>query len=262
VKSLESKNPKSPRKKVAFFAGCSIDFVFPETGESVVKVLQDLNCAVTFPQGQTCCGKPIVGMGDRETTKKLAMQNLEAFEKEAANCDVILCACPTCTETLEATYKTVFRDDPAMVQRLDRTFSKVREFSEFVAELYKEDGRLNPVSSGGERVTYHGSCHMERGLKVHDQPRDLLNATKGVEFVEMNNSDKCCGMSGAFGVRYAELSRPLLEEKIKNIRNTGAQTVAVACSACRMQIGGGLDQQMPNVKVKHIADILAEHLGK
>ena len=88
----------------------------------------------------------------------------------------------------------------------------------------------------------------------------LLKAAKGVDFVEMHNPDKCCGMAGAFGMRYAEISLPMLKEKLTNVKNTGASTVAVACPACMMQIGGGLDQELPNVKVKHVADILAERL--
>jgi len=76
----------------------------------------------------------------------------------------------------------------------------------------------------------------------------------------MKNCDKCCGMAGAFGIKYSEISLPLLDEKISNIKDTGADTVAVACPACMMQLRGGLDQQAPNIQVKHIADILAENL--
>ena len=101
---------------------------------------------------------------------------------------------------------------------------------------------------------------MRRGLGVWKEPRALLKAAKGIEFVEMHNPDKCCGMAGAFGMRYAEISLPMLKEKLTNVKNTGASTVAVACPACMMQIGGGLDQELPNVKVKHVADILAERL--
>jgi len=235
-----------------------MDFVFPDTGESVVKVLQDLGIEVVFPEEQSCCGKPALGMGDRETGKKLAKQNIEALEKTGAN--FIISACPTCAETLEKTYAEILADDPEWAERAKKFGSKVREFTSFVAAEYEKAGRLNPVTGGGEKVTYHDSCHMRRGLGVYKEPRALLNATEGVEFVEMKNPDKCCGMAGAFGVKYSEISLPILKEKLENIKNTGATTVAVACPACMMQIGGGLDQELPNVKIKHVADILAEHL--
>ena len=256
--ALERKNPANPTLKVAFFSGCNMDFVFPETGESVVKVLQDLNIAVTFPKGQSCCGKPAIGMGDRSSGKVVAKQNIEAFEKSGA--DYIISACPTCAETLSHTYAEIFADEPAWLERVKKFGSKVREFTSFVAEQYAKAGRSLEPTTGGEKVTYHDSCHMRRGLGIYEEPRKLLKAAKGIDFVEMKNPDKCCGMAGAFGVKYSEISVPMLKEKIGNIKNTGATTVAVACPACMMQIGGGLDQQAPNIKVKHVADILAERL--
>ncbi|MDD5100945.1 MAG: (Fe-S)-binding protein, partial [Syntrophales bacterium] len=82
----------------------------------------------------------------------------------------------------------------------------------------------------------------------------------GCELVEMKDADKCCGMSGIFGVKYAELSMPILEQKMKNIRDTGAEIVACACSGCMVQLQGGLDKQVPGVKMKHVADLLAENI--
>lgn len=257
TKKLFQKNPDKPVCKVAFFSGCNLDFVFPETGESVVKVLQDLNIEVSYPQEQSCCGKPVLGIGDRETAKKIAQQNIEAFEKSSA--DIILAACPTCAETLHKTYCELFADDPIWGPRAEAFSRKVHEFTSFVADAYKRAGRLAPTA-GTHKITYHDSCHIKRGLGIYKEPRALLEAADGTQFVEMENSDKCCGMAGAFGVKYSEISLPMLKEKIDHIKNTGAKTVAVACPACMMQLRGGLDQQAPDIKVKHIADILAEQL--
>ena len=259
VKMLFKNNPERPTKKVAFFSGCNTDFVFPQTGEAAIKVLQDLNIEVSFPMEQSCCGKPVLGIGDRETGKKIARQNIEAFEKTDA--EYIISTCPTCAETLSETYEKLFADDPQWKDRANAFCSKIREFTSFVAGEYKKAGRLMPTSSNGdEKVTYHDSCHMKRGLGVYEEPRQLLEATPGVKLVEMNNCDKCCGMAGAFGVKYTEVSMPLLKEKLDNIKATGATTVAVACPACMMQIGGGLDKNAKDIKIKHVAEILAEHL--
>ncbi|EAX47832.1 protein of unknown function DUF224, cysteine-rich region domain protein [Thermosinus carboxydivorans Nor1] len=245
-----------PAKRVAFFSGCSMDFVYPETGESVYKVLQDLNMEVVFPQEQSCCGKPVLGMGDKETTKRMAKKNIEAFE--AANADVILAACPTCTETWHDAYVSLLADEPEWKERAEKLAAKFREFTSFVAEEYEKAGRLAPTA-GGVKVTYHDSCHMKRGLGIYEQPRKLIEAA-GHELVEMKDCDKCCGMAGAFGVKHAELSMPILKQKLDNIKDTGASIVAVACPACMMQIKGGLDKQAPAVQIKHVADILAENI--
>ena len=255
--NLVKKNKPNAKKRIAFFSGCNTDFVFPDTGENAIKVLQDLGYEVVFPEDQSCCGKPIIGMGDRETAKNVALRNIEAFEE--ANPDYIISTCPTCTETWHKTYVELFADDPKWKDRVEKIAHKVREFTSFVAADYEKLGRLNPTK-GNEKVTYHDSCHMRRGLGIHEQPRKLLQATPGYEFVEMHNCDKCCGMAGAFGVKYVELSMPILKDKIKNIQESGATTVAVACPACMMQIGGGLDKQAQGIKVKHVADILAENL--
>ncbi|WP_378956302.1 L-lactate dehydrogenase (quinone) large subunit LdhH [Pelosinus sp. sgz500959] len=246
-----------PTKRVAFFAGCNTDFVFPETGEAVYKVLQDLKMEVVFPEDQSCCGKPLLGMGDREIAKKIAKRNIIAFEE--AKADVILSSCPTCTETWHETYLDLFADDAEWKARAEKLAHKFREFTSFVAEHYEKAGRLKKVA-GGKKVTYHDSCHAKRGLGISKEPRALLAASKGYDLVEMKDCDKCCGMAGAFGIKYTEISMPILKQKITNIKDTGAEIIAVGCPACMMQIQGGLDKQAPHIKVKHVAQLLAEDI--
>ena len=252
-----TKKIDKPDKRVAFFGGCTIDFVFPETGESVFKVLQDLNMTVSFPEGQSCCGKPVISIGDVETTKKIAIDNIRALEE--LNPDVIIAACPTCTESLRH-YSELLKEDREWGPKAEAMAKKVREFCSFVAEEYAKRDRLTKTT-GGPKVTYHDSCHMKRVLMIDKEPRQLLEAA-GCELVEMKDADKCCGMSGLFGVKYAELSMPILEQKINNIKATGAEIAACACSGCMVQLQGGLDKQLPGVKMKHVADILAEKIGK
>ena len=141
-------------------------------------------------------------------------------------------------------------------------FSTDDSFAEFWPEFKTLDELKEHYVHGAHKVTYHDSCHMRRGLGIYKEPRALLDSIPNVDFVEMKNPDKCCGMAGAFGVKYSEISLPMLQEKIQNIKDTGADTIAVACPACMMQIGGGLDKQAPNIKIRHVADILAEELHK
>jgi L-lactate dehydrogenase complex protein LldF len=250
-----SREVARPVQRVAFFSGCTIDFVFPETGESVFKVLQDLSLEVVFPEKQSCCGKPVSAVGDMETARRIARQNIEAFE--AAAPDVIVAACPACVEALRG-YAELLKEEEAWGARAERISQRVAEFCSFVAKEYERTGRLRPATVKG-KVTYHDSCHMKRVLGISQEPRQLL-AAAGYELVEMKDCDKCCGMSGAFGLKYAELSMPILKQKIANIRESGADVVAVACSGCMVQIQGGLDKQAPGIKMKHIADVLAEKI--
>ena len=112
------------------------------------------------------------------------------------------------------------------------------------------------------KVTYHDSCHLKRSLKVSKEQRELLKNTKGVEFVEMNDCDNCCGFGGSYSLLYPEISAPILEKKIQNIKESGADVVALDCPGCLMQIKGGLDARgIDDIKVKHTAEIIAEKRG-
>ncbi|MBN2438268.1 MAG: LUD domain-containing protein [Deltaproteobacteria bacterium] len=249
------RRPEKPVGRAVFFSGCTMDFVLPDTGASVIKVLQDLGYEVFYPQGQSCCGKPVSALGDLETTRKLARKNIEALM--APDPDVIITACPTCVETL-LEYGELLKEDSLWAAKAAEMSGKVREFTSFVSEEYGKRGRLTK-RPGGPKVTYHDSCHLKRVLGVSEPPRRLIEAA-GCELVEMKDADQCCGMSGIFGIKYAELSMPILEQKMNNIRDTGAEIVACACSGCMVQIQGGLDKQVPGVRMKHVADLLAEKI--
>jgi Fe-S oxidoreductase len=235
-----------------------MDFVFPETGENVIKVLQDLNMDVVFPDEQSCCGKPVSATGDVYYTKRIAKQNIEAFEKTGV--DDIICACPTGVEQLME-YGELLKDEPGWAERAKSMSGRIREFTAFVYEEYRRTGRLKRgEGSHSIKVTYHDSCHLKRVLGIYKEPRALLETAGEYELVEMKDADKCCGMSGAFGVTHSNLSIPILKEKMDNIGDTGADVVACACSGCMVQLQGGVDKQTPGKKMKHIADILAENI--
>ncbi len=253
------KKIENPVKRVGFFSGCTMDFVFPETGESVIKVIQDLNMEVVYPDGQGCCGKPVSATGDVEHAKKIAMNNIKAFE--GLDLDFIICACPTGVEQIRD-YPRLFKDDPEWKVRAQSMADKLEEFCFFVAREYEKTGRLEkaPKKADAIKVTYHDSCHLKRVLDICEEPRKLIESVGGYELVEMKDADKCCGMSGAFGVQHSNLSIPILKQKMDNIRDTGAEIVACACSGCMVQLQGGIDQQAPGKRMKHIADILAENI--
>ena len=134
---------------------------------------------------------------------------------------------------------------------------------EKICKLFYELGGMSEEGDGKPiKVTYHDSCHLKRSLKVSKEQRELLKHTKGVEFIEMNDCDNCCGFGGSYSLLYPEISAPILEKKIQNIKESGADVVALDCPGCLMQIKGGLDARGINdIKVKHTAEIIAEKRG-
>lgn len=247
----------NPKGKIAIFTGCLLDFVYVDIATAVVKALNMAGYVVEMPLGQSCCGAPATYMGDAENAKKEAALNIEAMEAEKY--DYIVSACPTCTHALRD-YKEMFKDDPEMYKKASELSDKSYDFSKLLHMLggLPDNGDGVPM-----KVTYHDSCHMKRYMGVYKEQRELLEGTKGVEIVEMNNCDKCCGFGGSYSIKFPEMSAPMLEEKIDNIVATGADTVAVDCPGCLLQIKGGLDARgLNNIQVKHTAQILVEKREK
>lgn len=257
VKNLEGALRKS-RLRAAFYSGCVIDFVYPEIGEAVYKVLGREGVEVTFPQGQACCGAPAIYAGDRETAVSLAKLNIAALEE--AKADVIVTACPTCAVALKKNFIELLAGDPAWEGRAKDVAARVKDFTQLVHELKKSEGSA-PEGKGRAwdivKVTYHDSCHFKRHLGLDRAAREVLTSQPGIELVEMRESDRCCGFGGSYSVKYPEISRPILERKLKNIMASGAEIVATDCPGCILQLRGGLDQKGSDIQVKHTAEILA-----
>lgn len=242
---------KKPKGMVAFFGGCLIDFVYPKIGEGVVAVLNEKGYKVIFPEGQSCCGAPATYMGDRQNARKSAVINIEALNAEQV--DYVVSACPTCTHALKDSFKELVLDDPQLAKRAEELSKKALDFSKLLSIL-------GGLPSGGDgkklKVTYHDSCHLKRKMGVFAEPRKHLMGVKGLELIEMKESDRCCGFAGSYSIKFPEMSAPILERKLKNIEESGADVVAVDCPGCLMQIAGGLDKNGSHIKVMHTAEIL------
>lgn len=247
----------NPKGKIAIFTGCLLDFVYVDIATAVVKALNMAGYIVEMPLGQACCGAPATYMGDVDNAKNAAIMNVEALHAE--DYAYVVSACPTCTHALRD-YKDMFEDDPEMYKKAEELSNKTYDFSKLLSMLggLPDNGDGVPL-----KITYHDSCHMKRFMGVYQEQRELLEGTKGVEIVEMNNCDKCCGFGGSYSVKFPEMSAPILEEKIDNIVASGADVVAVDCPGCLLQIRGGLDARgLDNIQVKHTAQILVEKREK
>ena len=249
---------KKATRKAAFYAGCLIDFAYPGMGEDVVKVLNAGGVEVTFPEAQTCCGAPARYSGAYEVAAQNAIDNLEALLAEEV--DWVVSACPTCTTALAHEFARALRSTgkTEWVAKAEALAAKVIDFSSLVTKLVDE-GSLKIDPKKLPPVTYHDSCHLKRTLHVSEEPRALLRRA-GHEVVEMKESDTCCGMGGSYSLKFPEISKPILQKKLANIRDTKAGTATMDCPGCVMQIRGGFDKQENPVEVQHIARLLARAL--
>jgi len=245
------------KETAVFFAGCLIDFAYPEMGEALVKILNKAGIRVAFPEAQTCCGAPARYSGAYETAAGNAADNIRALLADKA--DYVVSACPTCTVALAHEFMDTLESvgQRELLPRARELAEKTVDFSTLVKRLV-DAGRLT-LKEGQElgAVTYHDSCHLKRTLKATEEPRALLR-TAGYEVKEMFECDMCCGMGGSYSMKLPEISAPILQRKLHNIRETGAPIVAMDCPGCVMQIRGGFDQDKAGVEVKHTVELLAE----
>lgn len=248
----------NPKYRVGFFVGCGADFVYPEAGLSLIKVLNALGVEVVFPKGQNCCGIPALYSGDTETGLDLARQSVAAFSEEEL--DYVLCVCPTCTMAVKRDFSERLKDDKEWADKAKALSEITMDASAFIQSIAGNIEELQLDGAGS--VTYHDSCHLKRGSDVWQEPRALLNAS-GFEVKEMKNSDRCCGFGGTYSfLSHPQISKQITLDKVQSIRDTGVTTVAMDCPGCMMMIGGAVGKADASIKCKHTMEILAEALEK
>ncbi|EGW39476.1 (Fe-S)-binding protein [Desulfosporosinus sp. OT] len=237
--------------RVAFFTGCMINYIYTDTGNAVINVLKHNGVEVVIPSLQNCCGTPVRINGDYESAKEMAKANIDVFWKEEV--DLIVVACGTCGLALKEEYAELLEDDPIYAEKAKKLGVLVKDFTELVVSL---EGFADRIGHLPMKVTYHDPCHLVRGLKVKEQPRQIIKSISGVIFNEMQKSDTCCGSGGSFSLAHYELSTQINDHKVNDIKQTGAEVLVTGCSACRMHIADGLHRQNVPVKVIHTAQLL------
>ena len=245
----------SPRyKPVSLFVTCIIDAMFPQTGVSVVKILDHLGIETRFPMAQTCCGQPAFNTGFWDDARPVARQFLRAF----ADAEVIVTPSGSCATMIRHYYPELFKDDPQWRSVAHRAASITWEFSEYLVDglgITDLGAAVPPMT-----VAFHDACHGLRGLGLKTQARDLVGHVEGVTIKEMEGSDRCCGFGGTFAVKMDEISNAMLSEKIQHIGEVEVDTVLTGDCSCMMNINGGLSRQGKTVRAMHLADLLAEGL--
>jgi glycolate oxidase iron-sulfur subunit len=246
--------PGKPR--IIYFVGCMTNFVYTEVGEAALALFRHLGCTVIIPKDQQCCGLPGMSGGDLATVRELAEKNLAALEKYQA--DYIMTACATCGGALHKFYPSVVgKRNPELLKRLQAVADKTIDASVLLQKL-----GFNPEGTGaGEaiKITYHDPCHL-RTQAITRQPRELLQAAPGVQLVEMEGADKCCGLGGTFNVYHYESSLRINAGKSEAIQRTGAAAVVTGCPGCMMQLSDGLKQVGAKTRVMHTLEVLARKI--
>lgn len=242
---------RQAKYQVGFFLGCAQSLLFAEQSAATVRVLSRNGCTVITPKDVECCGMPALGYGRLDLVQAQAKHNIAIFEETGQ--DVIVTDCATCGSTLKE-YGAYLKDDAEWAGRAAAFSQKVRDISEFLAEIPLQ----KPEGSVKARVTYHDPCHLRRAQKVWKQPRDLLNMIDGLEFVELPEADWCCGSAGSQLITHYKTSVQVLDHKMDNLESTQAQVIASGCPGCQMQLNTGIQRRGLDVRVVHPITLLDE----
>lgn len=241
---------KGPR--VGLFVTCLMNVFRPNVGFAAVKLLEQAGCVVEIPPDQTCCGQPGYNNGDYDAARALARQVIKTFERY----DYVVGPSGSCMATIRHDYPALFEGDPDWLARAQALADKSFELLSF---LHDELGMIE--TSAGVKldatVTYHDSCSGLRGLGIKGQPRALLAGVEGLKLNEMEDSEVCCGFGGTFCVKYPEISEKMVDDKVRNILASGADTLLGGDLGCLMNIAGRLSRINAPVKVYHTAEVLA-----
>jgi L-lactate dehydrogenase complex protein LldE len=232
--------------RVSLFVTCVVDQVFPQVGIAMAEVLERAGCEVEFREAQTCCAQPAFNSGYRDEARTVAEHFLTTFE--GAECIVVPSG--SCCSMISHHFAELFPGD----KRVHDLEPRVFEFSQFLTDVLKIE---NVGASFDGLVTYHDSCHALRELKIKDGPRRLLQNVRGLQLVEMEPAEECCGFGGTFSVKFPEISGGMARTKIDAIERTGAGTVVSIDSSCLMQLQGALRRAGSKIQTMHLAEVLA-----
>jgi glycolate oxidase iron-sulfur subunit len=238
------------RSRVALFAGCVMDALFESTNRDTVEVLRRNGCEILIPRGQRCCGALHVREGRRAQGERLARRNVETFER--LDVDAIVVNAAGCGSALKE-YGILLRDDPEFSSRASAFAAKVRDVMEFLAAL----GLAEPPEGARERIVYEAPCHLQHAQQTARAPLKVLSHLPRAEVLEGPDSSWCCGSAGIYNLTHAELSRQMLDRKMKTLVPLGPDVITAGDPGCVMQLKLGAARWGMRARVEHPVEILA-----
>lgn len=238
--------------RIALFATCLADTLFPEAAKATVRLLERLGHEVVFPGGQTCCGQMHVNTGYQREALPLVRRYVKVFEPY----DVVVAPSGSCVGSVRHQHAMVARrcGDEGLATGAEAVARRTFELSELLVDVLgvEDVGAYYP-----HRVTYHPTCHSLRMIRVGDKPLRLLRRVRGLRLVELPQAEQCCGFGGTFALKNADTSTAMLADKMRHVLSTGADVCTAGDASCLMHIGGGLSRLRTGVRTVHLAQILA-----
>jgi glycolate oxidase iron-sulfur subunit len=230
-----------PKGRIALFAGCSVNFIYPHIGKSLIESLNAMSYDVVLPTGEVCCGAPLMGLGLREDAIEMAERNMNVFKR--LNVEAVIGLCPTCVHFIKNEYRRLLGDG------VDNAVEVSQFFRNVLSVMGNEFKDASLITHHALRVIYHDPCHSVYSLDVSAEPRQIL---RSMGFHLMDSERGCCGFGGTVRLLYQELSEGILEKRIEEYKR--ADMIVTSCPNCILQ----LRSKIKDRPVKHIAEVINE----
>ncbi len=240
--------------KIGLFIPCYVDQFYPKVGIATLELLEKLGCKVVFPTNQTCCGQPMANSGFENMTSECNL----LFYNNFLDCDYIVSPSGSCILHIKEHLKVEGKPSESKAIR-----SQVYELVEFITDILK----IKEIKSEfPHRVGLHQGCHGQRGLYLaqmselnappFSKPETLLSKVKGLELVELERKDECCGFGGTFCVSEEAISVKMGKDRVADHIRQGVSYITSCDMSCLMHLEGILKRANSDVQVIHIAEIL------
>lgn len=244
--------PVRTTRRVALFATCFNDTMFPEAPKATVRLLERLGVTVEFPAAQTCCGQMFTNTGYADEAVPLVRSFVDVFGEY----DAVVAPSGSCVGSVREQYAGLARRsaDTGLQRDVATMAPRVHELSEFLVD------QLGVTDVGAyfpHRVTYHPTCHSLRMLRVGDRPEQLLQGVRGITLVDLPQATECCGFGGTFAMKNADVSVAMGSDKVRHVRDTQAEVLVAGDNSCLAHIGGLLGRQQAGVRTMHLSEVLA-----
>jgi L-lactate dehydrogenase complex protein LldE len=235
--------------RVSLFVPCFVDQMAPQVGLAAAKVLQRLGQEVEFRADQTCCGQPSFNSGQWDVAREGALRTIEVFR----GAGTVVGPSGSCVAMIKKFYPELLHGTPHQAAA-DELAARTFEFADF---LVNQLGVTDVGARFAKKVTYHDGCHALRELRLKEEPRKLLRAVKGLELIETEEAESCCGFGGLFAAKYPMISTAMVQVKGGALARTGADFVVSSDPSCLLQIGGWLSREGKPIRPLHLAEVLA-----
>jgi L-lactate dehydrogenase complex protein LldE len=233
---------------IQLFVPCFVDQLYPQTAFNMVTVLEKAGCTVSYNPKQTCCGQPAFNAGFWEESKAVCQK----FLKDFSGAEYIVAPSASCVGFVRNYYSKLF-SDPLQQADIKAVTENIFEFSEF---LVNKLGQTKFGAALHGKATYHDSCAGLRECKIKNEPRKLLHEVQGLELIELEDVETCCGFGGTFAVKFEPISVAMGEQKVENAIATGADFLISTDLSCLMHLQGYIDNKGYKLRTMHLADVL------